>query len=424
MSEEKLSPNRKEPKGLSAPFVRNVTEPGRYGDGGGLYLDVRENGSRLWVLRTTIHGKRHDLGLGSARFIHGRQVVTLAEAREKAFELRKLARAGGDPLALKKQEKERRKAQDAILTFEEAAKRVHQEHSKTFSNPKHSKQWIGSLETFAFPVFGDRRVDQITSADILEGLTPIWSQVPETASRVKQRLKTVFDWCKASGFRPGDNPTDGITKVLPKHRKGEREHFPALPYVQVPEFIGEVRQYEGISARLAFEFLVLCAARTSEVLYARWSEIHIETKTWTIPAARMKAKLEHKVPLSPRCLEILEAAKEISDGAGYVFPGPRHRRPFSNMALHTVLDGLERKFHDAQGREITPHGFRSSFRDWASERTHFSREVCEAALAHTRRDKTEAAYHRSDLFEKRRELMEAWAQFATAPAAQVVRFRA
>ena len=414
MTTEKRKRKGKHPdKVLTATRVRALRDPGRYIDGNGLYLVVDPSGAKRWMLRTVIQGKRCDMGLG------GVAVVSLAKAREDASHLRVIARAGGDPLA------DRRKERQVVPTFEGAARRVHEEQSKSFRNEKHAKQWITSLEKYVFPVFRNRRVDQIESADVLKVLSPIWSEIPETASRVKQRMKTVFDWAKASGLRTGDNPTEGITKVLPKHPKGEREHFSALPYSQVPEFIAELREYEGISARLAFEFLILTAGRTSEVLYSNWTEMNIEGKTWTIPGTRMKAKVEHKVPLSARCIEILEAAKEISDGGDYVFPGPREHQPFSNMALHTVLDGLKRKFHDAQGREITPHGFRSSFRDWAEEKTHFSRSVTEAALAHLVKDKVEAAYRRTDLFERRRKLMDAWAAFVnTVGAVKVVKIRA
>jgi integrase len=282
-------------------------QAGHYVDGNGLYLVVDESGAKRWTLRTMIHGKRCDVGLG------GRTIVSLDQAREEAARLRKIARAGGDPIA------ERRKARQTVPTFEEASRRVHESQSKSFRNEKHKAQWLATLHTYVFPVFGSRRVDHVESADVLKALSPIWLQIPETARCVRQRIKTVFDWAKAAGFRSGDNPVEGVSKVLPKHN-GQQEHFAALPYVQVPAFIQRLREYEGVSTSLAFEFMILCASRTSEVLNAKWNEFDLEGKIWIVPADRMKAKREHRVPLSARCLEILESAKEIADPSGYVFP--------------------------------------------------------------------------------------------------------
>ena len=391
-------------KVLTATRVRSLAKPGRYLDGNGLYLEVEPSGSKRWTLRTVIHGKRCDVGLG------GLSVVSLAQAREEAARLRRIARAGGDPIA------ERRKARQTVPTFEEAAREVHESQSKSFRNEKHKAQWLATLDTYAFPVFGSRRVDHVESADVLKALSPIWLQIPETARRVRQRIKTVFDWAKAAGFRSGDNPVEGVSKVLPKHN-GQQEHFAAMPYAQVPAFIQKLREYEGVSTRLAFEILILTASRTGEILKAKWNEFDLEGKVWTVPADRMKAKREHRVPLSARCLEILESAKEIADGGEYVFPGAIAKEPLSNMSL---LMALRRMGH----ADLTAHGFRSSFRDWTEERTNFPRSVTEAALAHVVKDKVEAAYRRTDLFEKRRKLMDAWTTFATAPTAKVVAIRA
>jgi integrase len=324
--------------------------------------------------------------------------------------LRSFARAGGDPLAARRRERQ------VVPTFEAAARQVHKEHSKSFRNSKHITQWITTLESYVFPVFGDRRVDLIESADVLKALSPIWLDVPETARRVRQRMKTVFDWARAAGFRSGDNPVEGVSKVLPKHN-GQQEHFAALPYVQVSAFVQRLRDYEGISTKLAFEFLILTASRTNEVLKAKWNEFDLDAKTWVIPADRMKAKREHRVPLSARCVEILASAKEISDGSEYIFPGGTVGKPLSNMAFNMALRHMERN-------DCTPHGFRSSFRDWAEEKTNFPRSVTEAALAHVVKDKTEAAYRRTDLFDRRRKLMDGWAAYATAPTAKVVSIRA
>ncbi len=387
---------------LTAISIRNAA-PGRHADGNGLYLHVDDSGAKRWVLRTVIRGKRHELGLG------GLSLVSLAEAREEAIRLRKIARKGGDPLA------ERRQERRVVLTFEEAARQVHEGLIPTFRNAKHQAQWITTLETYAFPTFGRRPVDGVTSADVLGALTPIWTEKAETARRVKQRIRTVFDWCIAKQYR-SDNPAAAVTQALPKHN-GKREHFAALPYAQLPAFITALREANvGLSIRLAFELLILCALRTSEVLLANWNEIDLEAKIWTIPPERMKAKVEHKVPLPPRCIEILNAAKEIASG-DFVFPGRTHGRPLSNMCFEMALRRM--------GKEgVTPHGFRSSFRDWAEEKTSFANSVIEASLAHAVKNKVEAAYLRTTLLDKRRDLMRTWAAFATAaPKQKVVNIR-
>jgi len=399
------SHNRHPEKALTAAKVRALSEPGRYADGNGLYLVVDPSGARRWMLRTIVRGKRCDLGLG------GLSLVSLAEAREEAARLRKRAREGGDPLA------ERRKERRTLPTFEEAARQVHGSHSAGFRNPKHSAQWITTLETYVFPFFGSRSIDSIEPSDVLAALSPIWTAKPETARRVRQRIRTIFAWAKASGFCSGDNPVEGISEVLPKHNT-KKEHFAASPYAEIPSFLATLRECPaGSSSKLAFEFLILTAARTSEVLLAEWSEIDVEGRTWTVPAERMKAGVEHKVPLAPRCLEILTTAKEIWGDEGHIFPGQSLKHPLSNMAL---LMTLRRMGHD----DITAHGFRSSFRDWAEERTHYANSVIEAALAHTVKNKVEAAYLRTTLFDKRRDLMKDWATFATAvPKAKVVSIR-
>ena len=392
-------------KRLTAVRVRTLKTTGRYADGNGLYLFVDPSGAKRWVWRGRAAGKRSDLGLGSA------QLVSLADARDEAARLRRMARTGGNPLA------ERRRERRTVPTFKEAATQVHAAHSATFRNAKHKAQWIASLDADVFPVFGDRPVNAIDSADVLKALSPIWTTKPETARRLKQRIKVVFDWAKASGHRSGDNPTEGLTKVLPRHR-GETKHHAALPYQAVPTFISVLRTADtSESIRLAFELLILTATRTSEVLRATWAEVDLDAKVWTIPGARMKMGREHRVPLSARAVEILKLVQKCADGGPYVFPGRTPAKPLSNMAF---LMALRRLKQDA----ITTHGFRSSFRDWAAEKTNVPRAVCEAALAHSLRDKTEAAYHRTDLFDRRRELMNTWAKFATAKPADVVSIRA
>ena len=389
---------------LSAVRVRSLTKAGRYLDGNGLYLNVQPSGAKRWFLRVVVMGRRRDFGLG------GLSVVSLAEAREEATKLRKIVQQNGDPLA------EREKEKSIVLTFKEAAREVHKIHSATWKNDKHKKQWITTLENYVFPTFGSLHVDNIGTPEILSVLNPIWLTKPETARRVRQRIHTVLEWAKASGFRSGDNPVDGISKILPKQPVSKKHHT-ALPYKEVPIFIKSLRSInaEGI-APLAFEFLILTATRTSEVLNATWDEINLEDKTWTIPDSRMKNKREHRIPLQPRLIEILEEARKLSGGSLYIFPNPHTGKPLSTMVFLMLLRRMK--------QDITAHGFRSSFRDWASERTNIPRDVCEAALAHSLRDKTEAAYKRTDLFEKRRELMNLWTKFATEERGEVITIHA
>jgi integrase len=378
-------------KALSSVKIKSLSKSGRYTDGNGLYLIVDPSGAKRWVLRTVVKGKRTDIGLGSI------SLVSLAEAREEAAKLRKIARADGDPLA------ERRAARRAVPSFEAAANTVHEAHKPSWKNPKHADQWINTLSEYIFPVFGHKSIDQIDSADILKAMNRIWLAKAETAKRVLQRIRAVLDWAKASGFRSGDNPVDDVSRVLPR-QKDARTHHAALPYAEVPGFIQKLRVLDAIVAgRLGFEFTILTAARTSEVLNAAWTEIDIENATWTIPAARMKAKREHRVPLSSRCLAILKEARKLSANSAFVFPGRSADKPLSNMVFLMALRRMK--------LDITAHGFRSSFRDWAAEQTHFPQAVCEAALAHSVKDKTEAAYNRTDLFKKRRDLMTAWAKY-------------
>ena len=386
------------PKGKPHPHnaltdrkARQVQEPGRYADGQGLYLLVEESGARRWLLRTSVGGRRVDMGLG------GFPLVGLAEARQKAIHYRRIARGGGDPLA------EKRKAQTPVPTFAEAAQAVHAEHVKGWKNRKHQAQWINTLKEYVFPALGDRRVDQIETPDILKVLAPIWLTKAETARRVKQRIGTVMDWAKASGFRSGENPIDGVSRGLPKQPE-RKQHHAAMAYADIPAFIRRLRTSElGEATRLAFELLVLTAARTGDVLGACWEEIDFNSKIWTIPAERMKAGREHRVPLPKRGIELLRRAKQLSAGSDLVFPGRSGTKSISNMAFLMTLRRM--------GLDVTAHGFRSAFRDWAAEQTHFAREVCEMALAHSIEDKTEAAYRRGDLFDKRRKLMNAWANY-------------
>lgn len=389
---------------LSATKVRSITAPGRYADGNGLYLEVDRSGAKRWMLRTVVRGKRSDIGLG------GVQIVSLADARLEAQRLRHLARSGGDPLAV------RRLQQRVIPTFAEAATAVHASYSPGWKNPKHSAQWINTLKQYAYPTLGDRRVDQMTTADVLNVLAPIWLKKPETARRVRQRLSSVFDWCKASGYYTEENPVDSVVKGLPR-QTDQQVHHAALPYDQVGDFLKRLNASDTTeSVRLAFELLILTATRTGELVGATWKEFDLEEAMWIIPPERMKAKREHRVPLAKRAIAILKRAKELAAGSEFVFPGRTSEKPLSNMAFLMTLRRM--------GENATAHGFRSAFRDWASERTNFPREVCEMALAHTVKDKTEAAYRRGDLLEKRRKLMATWAAFISAGSAEVVPLRA
>jgi integrase len=390
-------------RALTPLKVRAVKTPGRYTDGNGLYLVVDLNGAKRWMLRTVVQGRRRDIGMGSAG------LVALADAREAARRWRQLAREGGDPLT------ELRKARRVVPTFAAAARSVYAEHAPSWKNDKHKAQWLNSLTAYAFPILGEYTVDAIATPDVLRVLAPIWLTKAETARRVKQRMHAVFDWAKASGFRSGDNPVDGVTKGLPR-RPDRVDHFAALPYAEAPAFIRGLKESGiGEPTKLAFEFLILTAARTSEVLQAAWTEIDFKERTWTIPAERMKAGRAHRVPLAARAVEILERARALAADSAFVFPGRSADAPMSNMVFLMALRRMK--------LDVTGHGFRSAFRDWASERTNFPREVCEMALAHTIKDKAEAAYRRGDLMAKRRDLMAAWAAYLAPKTGAVVALR-
>ena len=373
---------------LSAAFVRAVAEAGRYCDGQGLYLQVDPSGNRRWIQRLVIAGRRSELGLG------GFPLVSLKEARTQAFANRRIARAGGDPLAGKRRGK-------GVPTFAEAAGRVVEQKRSGWRNPKHAQDWPASLERFVFPRFGQRSVSEVTSADVLGVLVPIWHEKPETARRVRQRIGAVMQWAVAMEYRP-DNPCERVAATLGRQRDVVR-HMRALPHAEVAEAVAIVRASGATAAaKLAFEFLVLTAARSGEVRLARWDEFDLDGEVWTVPAERMKANREHRVPLSCLAAEILRTALTLGNGSELVFPSPRGKA-LSDMTLSKLLK--------EQGVQAVPHGFRSSFRDWASEETNHPREVVEAALAHQVKDKVEAAYARSTLFERRRRLMGDWARY-------------
>ena len=384
---------------LTAAKIRALTRPGLHGDGGTLYLCVAPGGSKSWVQRLTVNGRRRDIGLG------GFPLVSLAEAREKAFDNRRWARAGSDPLADKHKAK--------VPTFREAARTVFEANKPRWRSAQHKKGWLQILERHALPHLGGLPVDQIGREDVLRVLTPLWGTRMETARRVRQRVRTVLRWAQAHGFVTENAAGEAIDGALPT-MPAVKEHFRALPYREVPDAL---RIIEGsgasLAARLCFRFLVLTAARSGEVRGAVWSEIDCDAQEWRIPGARMKSGTEHRVPLSDAALAVLEQARTLDDGSGVVFPSPMRRgKPLSNMALTKVL--RDNRLAD----RATMHGFRSSFRDWCAE-TGKPRELAEAALAHIVAG-VEGAYFRSDLLAKRRRLMGQWAAFVTASDAKKV----
>jgi integrase len=386
---------------LTARVVEQVKAPGYYGDGGGLVLRVVEGGSKVWLFRYKTQGRVREMGLGPVRD------VSLAEAREGAREARRLRRAGIDPIDAKRQRQAAARLDAAkLITFSQCAAAYIENHRTSWRNGKHAAQWEATLRTYAYPVFGNLPVAAVDTALVIKVLDPIWSKKPETASRLRGRIEAVLDFAKVRGYRVGENPArwkGHLKEALPAVSKLRKvKHHAALPYAEIGAFMTELRAREG-GAAAALEFAILTAARTSEVIGARWWEIDMTVGAWTIPAERMKAGVEHRIPLSEQGLAVLRraAAGEVND---VVFCGQKPGRPLSNMALLMMLRRMGRD-------DITAHGFRSTFRDWAAERTTAPREVVEAALAHTVANKVEAAYRRSDLFEKRRALMQQWGSF-------------
>jgi integrase len=385
---------------LPAVSLRKL-KAGMHGDGGGLYLQVTASGARTWIFRfKAVNGRTREMGLGSLN------TITLGEARETARECRKISRDGIDPIEQRRAKLAAARIESAkIMTFDACAERYIAAQRPGWRNAKHASQWPTTLATYVSPVFGTVPVPAVDVGLVMRALEPIWHEKPETASRVRGRIESILDWATARGYRRGDNPArwrGHLENLLPARAKVQRvQHHAALPYGEIGEFMDKLRHQEGIAAR-ALESAILTAARTSEIIGARWDELEFEAKLWTIPASRMKAGKEHRVPLAEPMLAILESMKTIRLG-DFVFPGGRAGKPLSNMAMAMVLRRIRRG-------DLTVHGFRSTFRDWAAECTNFPREVAEVALAHTLSDKVEAAYRRGDFFEKRRRLMEAWAK--------------
>jgi integrase len=399
---------RKLNNALTPLEVKNA-KPGRHADGGGLHLLVKESGARSWVYRFMLAGKTRDVGLGAA----GAGGISLADARDLAAALRLKVKAGIDPL-----EERQREAAEALaatqaaavagVTFKAVAEVYIGANEASWRNDKHRQQWRNTLATYVYPVMGELPVAEIGTAHVLQILEPIWRDKPETASRIRGRIETVLDAAKARGYREGENPArwrGHIAQILPPRTRLSRGHHKAMPYEAVPAFMGELRQREAMAA-LALEFVILTATRTGEALGATWAEVDLEKAIWTVPAERMKAGKEHRIPLSPRAVEILEAVKPL--GKASLFPAERGGK-LSTMAMAMLLRRMK--------VDCTVHGFRSGFRDWAAECTGYAHEVCEMALAHVIGNKSEAAYRRGDLFDKRRRLMADWAAYCASVGA-------
>lgn len=396
------------PRRLLTERMVKQAKPGVLIDGGGLRLKITVNpvtGARRksWILRVTVKGGGvRELGLGSA------EDFSLKEARDRAVALRKLARDGIDPLAARQMERAARATEVArTMSFRKCAEGYIDAHRPGWRNAKHADQWSNTLESYVYPKFGDLPVQAIDVALVMKAIEPIWSTKTETASRVRQRIEAVLDWASARGFRSGENPArwrGHLDKLLPARARVQKvEHHAAMPYADAPQFLAMLGERDGLPGK-ALRFLILTAARSSEVLNARWREIDIAKRAWLVPAERMKAGRAHRVPLSNAAMAVLEGLDSNREPDAYVFPGARENRPISNAVFLKVL--ARHGFAD-----LTAHGFRSTFRDWAAEQTNFPREVAEAALAHVVSDKVEAAYRRGDLFEKRRQMMDAWGRY-------------
>jgi integrase len=407
--------------GLTAAKVSKAG-PGQYMDGNGLRLFVRGTGARFWIFRYTMAGKTREMGLGRAGAEPG--AVPLSAARQKAGELHRLVRSGTDPLAQRDAEQAAAKAaaQQAAVrrtTFREAAERFIAGNKAGWRNAKHRAQWGSTLATYAYPHMGDLPVADVATEHVLAALHPIWTTKPETAARVRGRIEAVLDYARAIGLRTGDNPArwrGHLSNTLPaRSQVAPVEHHAALPWQEAGTFMAALQGQPGMGAR-ALAFAILTAARSGEVLGARWSEIDMDAALWTVPPTRMKAKREHRVPLTPAALAILVdvARLRLTDAPdAFVFPSQQPGRGLSNMTMTAVLRRM--KLGD-----LTVHGFRSCFRDWAAELTSYPGDLSEAALAHVVGDKVEAAYRRGDLFDKRRDMMAAWAAFGARPYARPV----
>jgi integrase len=389
---------------LTALAVDRMKTPGLFADGGGLYLRVGRNGSKGWSFRFMLRGRAREMGFGTLRR------VSLSEARKKASDARELLGEGKDPLTQRRVENMERIASEKLavarsMTFDQCADAYINLHEAAWRNEKHRQQWRNTISTYASPKFGAVPVQDVDTDQVIKVIEPIWNKKTETARRLRGRIEVILDWAKVRGYRTGENPArwrGHLSYLLPSRTKVRPvKHHAALPYAEISAFMKELRETKG-DAALALEFLILTVARTSEVIYARWAEIDLKQRMWVVPAERMKAQREHRVPLSDQAVAILKRVMEFGDE--YIFPGRVAGQPLSNMALLMLLGRM------GYG-EVTTHGFRSTFRDWAADQTEFANEVVEMALAHSIGNKTEAAYRRSDFFEKRRALMSGWCNF-------------
>lgn len=392
---------------LSVAKVNAITKPGLHADGLNLYLQVGPTGTKSWLFRYMLGGTAKSMGFGP---VH---TVTLAMAREKATEARRKLLEGIDPVDERDAILLARKAEAAkVMTFRQCAEAYIRSHRAGWKNIKHAAQWESTLDTYVYPKFGDLPVAAVDVGLVLKAIEPIWTEKTETASRVRGRIESILDWATARGLRSGDNPArwrGHLENLLPKRSKVAKvQHHPALPYAEMGAFMTALRTMEGVGPK-ALEFAILTATRTGETVGSRWSEIDLASGMWTIPGERMKAGKEHRVPLSKRATELLSALPCEAD-SDFVFIGDRKGKPLSNMALLMTLRRMGRD-------DLTTHGFRSTFRDWAAEQTAYPNELVEMALAHTISDKTEAAYRRGDMLEKRRRLMQDWSDFCDRPAA-------
>lgn len=374
---------------LTALKVEKLREPGRYQDGDGLMLNVSQGGSKSWIMRIQVAGRRRDIGLGPVG------VVSLQAAREQALVIRQKIRAGIDPVAEKK-------AHVSIPSFEEAAKALIAEQRPSWSNPKHAAQWTATLTTYVFPTLGKLPVTEVTPPVIREAVLPIWLDKPETARRVLQRIGVVLDWACAKGIRESGSSVGAVRRGLPRQTKAVRHHA-AMPYDVLPAFMRQLANSPSTVGRTALRCLILTACRSGEIRGARWSEIDLERGTWSIPGQRMKSGLPHQVALCPRVVVQFQVAATLrQDDCDLVFPGMSGKKPVSDMTLMKLLRDADVPY--------TVHGFRSAFRDWAADCTDYPAEVVEKALAHVVADKVEAAYKRTDFAAKRRDLLAAWAE--------------
>jgi integrase len=401
---------------LSSRQVQTEKRPGLHADGDGLYLQVTDTGAKSWTFRFQLSGRRRDMGLGPAAGTSS--AVSLADARQLAAQAKTLVRSGVDPI----EHRAARRAEIAIatakaMTFKQAAEAYIESMQSGWRNAKHASQWSVTLETYVYPEIGNLAVGSVDTGHVLKVLSPIWSTKTETASRVRGRIEAILDYAAARKAREGDNPARWkgvLSKILPAPGKVRRiVHHASMPYAELPAFWPKLQMQDGMGAR-ALELTVLTACRTGEVLGAAWAEIDLEEGTWTIPPERMKAGAEHRVPLSDPAMALLRklAAVRIDD---FVFRGKHEGEPLSRMVMKMTLRRMK--------VDVTPHGFRATFRTWVADRTSFAHEIAEAALAHTIGDKTVAAYQRGTMFDKRRELMAAWAKFVQGRAAQVVGLR-